>query len=349
MGHRSRLRGRRLSWLLLLPLAACGGGGSSSGPSGPSEPTEPTYSLSVTVYYDENGNGALDPGESARVPGVEVVAGTGTGISASGTGVANVTGIHEGAQEVTVDPGSLPAYYQFAEPIVVQVPQTSEVSLPLVLPIGGNRPNVYLAFGDSITDGEGSSDGQGYADKLLNLLGPYFGRADVHKWGRSADTSLESAQATGTPLRAVHPAYTLILFGTNDWHDSRCKDMTPECFTIDALDSIVQDVKAFESLPVLGTLPPVNPDLAPASRNEWVEATNEEIRALAQREQVLLADVQGAFTAQPSLSALFADDVHPNDAGFDVLAQAWFDAISQPRSAASSSRRRGFDFSFGGF
>jgi lysophospholipase L1-like esterase len=348
--HHPHLWGRRLSWLLLLPLAACGGGGgSSSGPSGPSGPTDPTYSLSVTVYYDENANGTLDPMEAARVPGVEVEVGTGTGVTASGTGIATVTGILEGSHEATVQPGSLPAYYQFAGPVSVQVPQTTELLLPVALPIGNNRPNVYLAFGDSITDGEGSSDGQGYAVKLLNLLGPHFGRADVQKWGRSSDTSLESAGATGTPLRAVDPAYTLILFGTNDWHDSRCKDLTPECFTIDALRSIVQDVKNYQSLPVLGTLPPVNPDLAPASRNEWVETMNEQIKVLAQREGALLADLHAAFSAQPSLPALFADDVHPNDAGFDVIAQAWFDAISQPRSAPSSSRRHGFDFSFGGF
>jgi lysophospholipase L1-like esterase len=339
-----------LSWLALLPLAACGGGSNSpGGPSGPTGPTEPTYTLNVTVYYDENRNGALDPNEGARVPGVEVVVGAASGISAPGTGLAMVTGIREGSYEVTVDPGSLPVYYQFGATLPVQVPQTSEISLPLALPIESNRPNVYLAFGDSITDGEGSSDGQGYAVKLLNLLGPHFGRADVKKWGRSADSSLESAQATGTPLRAVEPAYTLILFGTNDWHDSRCKDMTPDCFTIDALDKIVQDVKDFHSLPVLGTLPPVNPDLAPASRNAWVESMNEQIRALAQQEGVLLADLHGAFSAQSSLSALFSDDVHPNDAGYDVMAQAWFAAISQSRASASSSPRRGFDFSFGGF
>jgi lysophospholipase L1-like esterase len=302
----------------------------------------------VTVYYDENRNGALDPAEAARVPGVEVVVGTGSGTSAPGTGVADVTGIRAGAQEVTVDPGSLPMYYQFAAPIAVQVPETTELVLPLALSIGNNRPNVYLAFGDSITDGEGSSDGQGYVERLLNLLGPYFARADVRKWGRSADTSLESAAATGTPLRAVEPAYTLILFGTNDWHDSRCKDMN-DCFTIDALSSIVQDVKNFQSLPVLGTIPPVNPAMAPASRNEWVEAMNEQIRVLARQEDVLLADLHGAFSAQPDLAGLFADDVHPNDAGFDVMAQAWFEAITRPRSAASSSRPRSFGVSLGGF
>jgi hypothetical protein len=37
--------------------------------------------------------------------------------------------------------------------------------------------------------------------------------------------------------------------------------------------------------------------------------------------------------------------VHPNDAGYQVLAQGWFKAITRARSAAaSSSPRFGFPF-----
>jgi hypothetical protein len=77
-----------------LAAAACGGG--SSGPDGPITPPVPTYSVAVTVFYDLNSNGQLDANENARVPGVEVVIGTGSGTSAPGTGVASVTGIQEG-------------------------------------------------------------------------------------------------------------------------------------------------------------------------------------------------------------------------------------------------------------
>ena len=96
---------------------ACGGGGT---PSGPSEPPVPTYSVTATVFYDQNGNGQLDSSENTRVPGVEVVVGTGTGTSAPGTGIASVTGIREGALTAArpdgKPPGLLPALAPRAHP-----------------------------------------------------------------------------------------------------------------------------------------------------------------------------------------------------------------------------------------
>jgi lysophospholipase L1-like esterase len=307
----------------------------------------PTFTLPVTVFYDENRNGVRDSIEGAIVPGVEVVIGIGTGTTAPGTGQAQVTGIPEGSHEVLLRPESLPAYYQAAPPIPVQVPGSGEVFYPVVLPIGGNSPNLYLGYGDSITAGVGSTDGSGYTLDLQGMLGPYLGRAEVREWGRSGDTSLENAEVVTKTLRWFDPAYTLILLGTNDWHDPRCQDQpVTSCFTIPALRSIILDVKAWQSLPILGTLPPVNPAEAPQGRNDWVDRMNEEIKALAAEQNVPVADINAFFRAQGSLPALFVDDVHPSNLGYEVLAEAWFDAITRARSASTSKRGR-FDFSIG--
>jgi len=349
MGYRA-MKLRRLAALLSgLAAAACGGGGSTpAGPSGPSEPPVPTYSVTATVYYDQNGNGLLDGSEAVRVPGVVVVIGTGTGTSAPGTGQAVVTGIREGAQTVAVRTESVPAYFQPAPPVPIQVPGSTEVRIPLTLQIGDNHPNVYLGLGDSITFGDGSSDRLGYVLKLQNLLGPHFGRAEVHAWGRQGDSSAETAEG-GTTQRTLgwfDPAYTLILLGTNDWQDQTCQNQGPAaCYTIDALRSIVEDVKDWDSLPVLATIIPVNPAMAPASRNAWYDEMNVRIKALAVEQKVTLADLNADFKAAGSLPALFYDDVHPNDAGYQVMAQGWWKAITRARSAAaSSSPRLGFSF-----
>lgn len=340
---------RRFSLVLFLPLLACGGGdGGGSSPGGPSGPSVPTYTLLVTVYYDENGNGRLDAVEGVRIPGVQVLVGVGSGTTGPGTGQATVTGILEGSHNVTLRPESLPAYFQAAEPIPAQIPGSGEVFYPVALPIGNNNPNRYLGYGDSITDGEGSTDGNGYTLYLQNRLGPHLGRAEVQEWGRPGDSSIENAEVATKTLRWFDPAYTLILLGTNDWHDSRCQDQGPlDCFTIEALRSIILDVKNHQSLPILGTLPPVNPALAPSGRNDWVDEMNQAIRNLAQEQGVPVAEINATFKAQGSLPPLFVDDVHPSDLGYDVLAQAWFEAITRARSAASS-RRRAFGFSFGG-
>jgi lysophospholipase L1-like esterase len=335
--------------LPLLSLAACGGGSTGGGPTGPTPSSDPTYSLTVTVYYDENDNGRLDSGEAVRVPGVDVEVGAGRGTTAPGTGQATVTGIPAGAWSVAVRPGSLPAYFHATPAIPVQVPGGAPVSYPVTLSIGNNNANVYLGLGDSITKGDGSSDGKGYIPRLQSLLEPYFRRAEVHGWGREGDSSIETADPTvmTRSLRTYDPAYTLVLLGTNDWQDQTCQNEGPAaCFTIDALRSIVEQVKDWHSLPVLGNIPPVNPALAPAGRNTWIDDMNTRIRSLAQEEGVPLADINGAFKAAGSLPPLFYDDIHPNDAGYDVIAQAWFDAITRSRDTASA-QGRSFGFSFG--
>ena len=234
---------RRLGALACgLVAVACGGG---STPGGPTEPPVPTYSVAATVFYDEDGNGQLDANEAARVPGVVVVIGTGTGTSAPGTGVASVTGIREGALSgggAHGEPAGLfPGAASDPDPGARRRPRSR---IPLTLPIGDNHPNLYLGLGDSITAGDGSSDGQGYGLKLQNLLGPHFGRAEVQTRGREGDSSAETAEVTRRTLRDYDPAYTLILLGTNDWHDQTCQKQGPAaCFTIDSLRSIVEDVK----------------------------------------------------------------------------------------------------------
>jgi len=329
---------------LAVALAAFACGGNHQGPVTPTQPTPPTYSVTATVFYDENGNGQLDPEEAARVPGVQVVIGSGTGTSAPGTGVAQVTGIAEGTYAVSVSNGSLPTYYQPLPAGTVQVPGTAEVKIPLTLPIGANQPGVYFGYGDSITLGDGSSDGQGYRQKLQDLLAPYFGRAEVETFGRSGTDSREGEQRARTWVRTYRAAYVLILYGTNDWQDQTCQNKGPDaCFTADMLRQIVDVTKSVGSLPVLGTLLPVDPALAPDGRNLWIDQTNAKIKALAAQEQILLADLNAEFKANPGgLPPLFANDVHPNDAGYQVLAQGWFKAITRGRSAGSSSRSFGF-------
>jgi lysophospholipase L1-like esterase len=336
------MSGKRVLRVAIVCLAAgafgCGGGGSNpSGPTSSATPSVPTYSVAATVFYDQNGNGQLDSSEAVRVPGVDVVIGTGTGRSAVGTGLAAVSGIQQGMVSVGLRTESLPYYFQATPQASIQVPGTSEIRIPLTLPIGRNGANVYLGLGDSITFGDGSSDGAGYANRLLNLLGPYFGRAEVRTWGRQGDSSAETAEVTTKTLGWFNPAYTLILLGTNDWHEQSCQGRPASaCYTIASLRAIVRDVKRYDSLPVLATLPPVNPALAPDSRNRWIDEMNGLIRTLGQQEQVAVADLNAEMKTSSNLASLFADDVHPNDAGYQLIAQGWFKAITRGRAAASS-------------
>ena len=296
----------------------------------------PTHTVGVVLFYDENRNGVLDGAEGVRIPDATVEIGGKQGRSAALTGEAIVDSVPDGAQTLTVRASSLPPFYEPPPPVPIAVPQASGTTfVPITLPIGANRPNVYLAFGDSITDGEGSSDGQGYVARLQRKLATHFGRASMIRDGLSGTRSNRGSDRLPDSL-AVRPAYTLIHYGTNDWNAAECKS-NPPCFTIDSLRTMVRDVKARQGLPVLATIIPSNPihSFNPPERNPWVAAMDVRIREMARSEGAVVADLEAAFLRAPSVPALFRDHIHPNDAGYEVMAQAFFEAIAHPATAGA--------------
>jgi lysophospholipase L1-like esterase len=296
----------------------------------------PTFSVMGAAFYDENGNGSLDAGENTRVPDVVVEIGARSGRSSKVLGEFTVEGVPGGTQAVTVRRTSLPPYYSAPASLSVVVPQSQGLLVPITLPIGPNRPNVYMGFGDSITIGQGSSDDLGYRHRLQEKLAAHFGRGTVLSEGIDATRSNRGAERIDESLRRARPAYTLIHYGTNDWNVGACK-FNPPCFTIDSLRDIVLSARGSQSLPVLSTIIPANPEsFQQPDRNEWVAAMDERIRALAREMNVPLADPQALFLKDASPERLFADHVHPSDAGYELMAQAFFTALATPGEASAS-------------
>jgi lysophospholipase L1-like esterase len=322
----------------LLLLAACGGGGGTGGsPTAPATPAVQTFPISIVVFYDENRNGALGPSEGVRLPNV-AIASAGQSVRTSSGGAATLQ-VPSGEQRVAIAQESLPPYYQPGQPATVTVPTQSQLLLPVTLPIGtNNRPNTYMGFGDSITIGELSSDDQGYRPRLESRLAQYLGRAEVINEGVTATRSLAGSLRIGDSLRRQRPAYTLIHYGTNDWNERDCRDNFP-CYTITSLRTIVRESKAQGSLPILATIIPSNTGYdarVPLERNEWLELLNALIREMANQEGVVIADQWNAFFQVKEIGTLFADHVHPNDAGYKIMADTWFDAITRSRAATSA-------------
>ena len=130
------------------------------------------------------------------------------------------------------------------------------------------------------------------------------------------------------------------MYGTNDWNDVPCQD-APPCDVVKNLRMVVDEVQGFRSLPFLATIPPVNPVLAGASRNDWVRTTNDAIKALGREEGVFVVDLYEAFTRQGGeVSRFFSDHVHPNGAGYEVIAEGFFQAIAFGRPAPTTSSHR---------
>jgi lysophospholipase L1-like esterase len=324
------MRPRVLPLLVLASgLSACGG--SSTGPTPPVE----THTVLAVVFYDENGNGQLDAGEAARVPDVEVVVGGRSGRAEKVTGQVVINGVPAGSHAVSVRAESLPPFYAPGTMPTVTSPQPAgaPAPVPLTLPIGRNVAHRYMAFGDSITVGDGARNSDGYRDLLENQLRRHFGLASVIDEGQSATKTPAGYARIGLALDHDRPAYTLILYGTNDWNRGECKNEFP-CDVIDNLRGMIGAAKSTQSLPVIGTIPPVNPALDEFDRNTWVTRMNELLRPMARQEGAALADVHAAFLREGNLSALFADHIHPNDRGYEILAAEFFRALSQPPAAA---------------
>jgi len=242
-----------------------------------------------------------------------------------------------GAQTLSVRAETVPPFYVVQAPVPVQVslPGGGETMVALTLPIDDNQTNTYMAFGDSITRGDGGSAG-GYPANLQARLSAHFGGAFVNNRGADSTNSFEGVERARRNLNS-RPAYTLILYGTNDWNAPECQD-NPACHTVSNLRSIVQTTKSFRSLPFIATIPPTNPALTPAGRIQWVADVNNLIRPMAQQQGAFLVDVEKAFLSQGGdLSRFFSDHVHPNDAGYSLIAQTFFEAIAHGRSTPTAA------------
>ena len=330
-----------LAVLLLLPVAGCGG----DSPTTPSTVVPSVGGdLNVTVFYDENGNGVVDASEGTRLPDVMVEAGGKNGRTVKGSGRGTISAVPTGSQSVSIRTSSLPAYYRAGAAVTVTLPQDAnrEILLPVTLSIGSNRANVYFEFGDSITDGDGSSNGDGYRGRLETRLVQQLNRANVSRNGNQGTTSAEGAARIGAWLRDFRPAYMLILYGTNDWNQSACNSDISTCFTQASIRSMVQQTKANGSLPVVSTIIPANTGYdarVPPDRNVRIQQMNDQIRAVCQAEGCPVAESYNAFmtAAGGNLRSLYVDHIHPNDTGHDLIAQSFFEAITRATGGNAAS------------
>jgi lysophospholipase L1-like esterase len=313
--------------ILVAALAAgCSSGGS---PAAPTRPSGAQHQVSGIVGYDENGDGTVQGSEAIRFGLVTVRAGEASTIT-DPQGRFQLT-VPDGRVTFSAGPDGLPPFFE-SRSHAVDIGGASDVAVPVTLPIGTNRPHVYMAFGDSISFGTGSRSGSGYRDLLADKLRGFWGRGEVVNEGASGTPSDEGAARIAAVLRLHQPAYTLIHYGTNDWHND-CRQ-TGNCPTIPSLRAIVREAKAARSNPVLATLLPVHPASegpVAEARSAWVEEINGEIRQLARAENVPLADVNAVFKNDRDPARLFADDLHPNDRGYELIAEEFFKAVARPR------------------
>ena len=103
-----------------------------------------------------------------------------------------------------------------------------------------------IAFGDSLTYGEGASGGHDYP----SLLSRHIGR-DVINAGVNGETSRGALQRLQSDVLSQHPLLVIVEFGGNDF-----LQRLPRAETFANLDAIVRRIQEKGAMVVLASVPP---------------------------------------------------------------------------------------------
>ena len=208
---------------------------------------------------------------------------------------------------------------------------SSGAATPAGFDFGANNPRVATAFGDSITFGvlelrtvrAGLSTSNNYPNILQGTLQGLDPGWRVVNRGQPGEPVESGANRIGGVLNADHPGVVLIMEGTNN--ASRGDDAG---FIVANLQTMVNRAKANKTIPILGTIPP-NFRNDPGAQDTIAE-TNPLIRSLASSEGIVLAEIFDGMNDRSLFGvAPDRDPLHPNEQGYQVMANIWFSAIKR--------------------
>ncbi|MDX9840192.1 MAG: GDSL-type esterase/lipase family protein [Desulfobulbus sp.] len=192
-------------------------------------------------------------------------------------------------------------------------------------------------IGDSITSGypyylpiEGNGCTPpcgGYQPKLQSLLLAAGKDVLVRNYGVRGASTADGVARIDALLDSSSPQFVLILEGTNDLlflsKDTVYKNIA---YMVDA-------TLARGEVPILGTLPP---DIRNGEEyiNKPIVETNTLLQQLARDRNIALADHYSALVG--NWANLTYEGLHPNLAGYEVMARTWFTPVHAKITAMTS-------------
>jgi len=227
------------------------------------------------------------------------------------------------------------------------VTQFKVILVPFVPTIGATK---FLAFGDSITNGEVQTNptvlvvdrNVAYPTVLQDELSMrYSAQAiSVVNSGLSGESAADGSVRIGVSLAMFHPEVLLLLQGVIDLGDGPGAIPTIiSSLRSDIVQARNQNVKHI----FLGTLLPQKAPSPGYQRNNiampYIDQANVQIRALAASENVNLVDSYQAFAGKTA-TLIGGDGLHPTEEGYQVLANTFFDVIKAKLEVAASPARR---------
>ena len=216
--------------------------------------------------------------------------------------------------------------------------QTASCRVSLtVLPPFALSSTRFLAFGDSLTAGHVSlflmpGPSQGYPAKLRPELSRRYPvqMFEIENAGLPGELAAQAVARFRIELLRVHPEVVLLMEGTNDlFFDQALGQVT----ALAGLEGMVLAAKAQGVSVMLASIPPQR-RFGPRERvAAIIPAFNASIQALARRHGVTFVDVFTPLTngtcgqSGGNLPCVGRDDLHLTEAGYQVVATTFADAI----------------------
>jgi lysophospholipase L1-like esterase len=218
--------------------------------------------------------------------------------------------------------------------------QLSGIAVSGIIASGDSRPKI-LCLGDSITRGIGDAEDFGYRDHLQtnlnvshNIVGPYFdphsdSTYEVDHAGKSGETTAQIEARTPALLNVffAHVPYNsaiLLHAGSNDVASS-----VPTNDIVNNIIDIVDLINTHDaSIAVYVAL--IIPTNNTNNTNTTIYNAALNIALLDyHKDNLYIVDMNTAFKNNDDWIVDYLNDtIHPNDAGYAVMAQTWATAIN---------------------
>jgi lysophospholipase L1-like esterase len=202
------------------------------------------------------------------------------------------------------------------------------LALALLLPrLAGAQTaaTTYVAFGDSITEGVGDDPGKGgYPARLQALLVARGASAEVRNAGLSSEETSGGVTRINKVLRDGDDVL-LLMEGTNDVNKVSIETTTFNLAEI-ARRAADHGLRTVHATPL-----PRHPTATNDGKNIVTGQLAAAVRELAFTQQRSLVDpFEVFFVETPNFPSLYAagDKVHPNAAGYDLLARVFADVLT---------------------
>ena len=221
---------------------------------------------------------------------------------------------------------------------------TGTSQTPASFDFSGNNPTKATAFGDSITLGVLElkrrdlrlTTANNYPAILQSRLQGLDPAWRVVNRGRSGEHTFEGVSRLPSTLASDQPGYVLILEGSND--AQACLDTSVASSN---LQNMVRIARTNRSIPIIGTIPPSFRDNPCA--NNFINAVNTNIRGFASAENVVVAEIFNGMNQRELFGVSPGrDPLHPNELGYQVMADIWYQAMLRaiPGGVMALRRRR---------